>query len=156
MSRVLFGPSLSVNLAFLCGYADTVAFVHMKGLFVAHITGNFVLLGASFVAFGTDHGLGAGDLLKMLAFPVFLVSAGLAAVLAGFIPKARQTPVLLWLTAILVATVGAGAWWPGQWDTWLAIVGFAVGCALGTGSQLLMGFGAMLLALVLAYRLWRG
>ncbi|WP_417361888.1 DUF1275 family protein [Gallaecimonas pentaromativorans] len=140
--------------------------------------------------------------------------------IAGLIPKERQTPVLLWLTAILVAAVGAGALWPGQWDAWLAMVlvvamgvlnathrmdtwlgppftvmtgnvtsvaieavrrlrlgpdepqspaptttramalliaGFAVGCALGAGSQLLMGFGAMLLpALVLAYRLWRG
>ncbi len=34
-------------LAFMCGFVDTIVFVHMGGLFVAHVTGNFVLLGAT-------------------------------------------------------------------------------------------------------------
>ena len=54
-------------LSFVAGYVDTVGFIALFGLFTAHVTGNFVLIGASFVA-GTDGGV----IAKLLALPVFL------------------------------------------------------------------------------------
>jgi uncharacterized membrane protein YoaK (UPF0700 family) len=47
------------------GYVDTVGFLALGGLFTAHVTGNFVTLGAS-VALGLG-----GGLAKLLALPVF-------------------------------------------------------------------------------------
>src|SRR5580658_489288 len=54
---------LSIN----AGFMDTAAFLALKGLFTAHVTGNFVTLGASLVT-GTS-----GALAKVLALPVFCI-----------------------------------------------------------------------------------
>ena len=97
---------MSLVLAFVSGYVDTAVFIHMKGLFVAHITGNFVLLGTSLVDLGTGVGLEQWAWLKLLAFPVFFVSAGLAAVVAGWVPEPRRTGFLLWLATGLICGVG--------------------------------------------------
>ena len=49
------------------GYVDTAGFLALHGLFTAHVTGNFVTLGASLV-------LGSsGAVAKLLALPVFCV-----------------------------------------------------------------------------------
>lgn len=56
-------------LAYISGFVDTLGFVALFGLFPAHITGNFVLLAASFVDY--RYGL----LLKFLAIPVFIAAA---------------------------------------------------------------------------------
>lgn len=45
-------PGIAIILAFLAGFVDTAAFIHMSGLFVAHVTGNFVLLGAALATGG--------------------------------------------------------------------------------------------------------
>ena len=34
-------------LGFLAGYADTLGFLALFGLFTAHVTGNFILIGAA-------------------------------------------------------------------------------------------------------------
>jgi hypothetical protein len=60
--------SLPIALAFVAGFVDTCGFVALAGLFSAHVTGNFVLLGASLVL---PH---AGELAKLLALPVFVVA----------------------------------------------------------------------------------
>ncbi|WP_164045026.1 DUF1275 family protein, partial [Serratia marcescens] len=59
---------LPLLLSFNGGYVDTAGFLALQGLFTAHVTGNFVTLGAS-LALGTT-----GALAKILALPVFCVT----------------------------------------------------------------------------------
>lgn len=59
---------LAVLLSFNAGYVDTMGFLALAGLFTAHVTGNFVTLGAA-LALG-----GNGAIAKMLALPVFCVA----------------------------------------------------------------------------------
>ena len=58
----------STLMAFTAGFVDTASFVALFGLFAAHVTGNFVLIGASLA----NHR--PGILGKLLAFPVFLLA----------------------------------------------------------------------------------
>jgi uncharacterized membrane protein YoaK (UPF0700 family) len=60
-------PVLPLLLSVNAGYVDTAGFLALEGLFTAHVTGNFVTLGAS-LALGTS-----GAVVKMLALPVFCV-----------------------------------------------------------------------------------
>jgi uncharacterized membrane protein YoaK (UPF0700 family) len=57
-----------IALAFVAGFVDTCGFVALFGLFSAHVTGNFVLLGASLIR---PH---AGVIAKLLALPVFMAA----------------------------------------------------------------------------------
>jgi uncharacterized membrane protein YoaK (UPF0700 family) len=59
---------LPIALAFVAGFVDTCGFVALFGLFSAHVTGNFVLLGASLIR---PH---AGVVAKLLALPVFMTA----------------------------------------------------------------------------------
>lgn len=59
---------LPVALAFVAGFVDTCGFVALFFLFSAHVTGNFVVLGASLVL---PH---AGVVAKLLALPVFILA----------------------------------------------------------------------------------
>ena len=54
-------------LSFVGGFVDTFSFVVLFGLFAAHVTGNFVLIGAALARAG-HHGV----LAKLLALPVFV------------------------------------------------------------------------------------
>jgi uncharacterized membrane protein YoaK (UPF0700 family) len=56
---------LPLVLSLNAGFVDTAGFLALQGLFTAHVTGNFVTLGASLVL-GTS-----GALAKLLALPVF-------------------------------------------------------------------------------------
>lgn len=56
-------------LAYISGFVDTLGFIALFALFPAHITGNFVLIAASFVDYRD------GLLLKFLAIPVFIAAA---------------------------------------------------------------------------------
>lgn len=116
------GVSLSLILAFLSGYVDTAVFVHMKGLFVAHVTGNFVLLGTTFTTLRTGAALDGSTVLKLIAFPIFFVSAGLAAVIAGRCAEAHRTAVLLWLATGLIGGTGVAALVSGNIDAVLSMV----------------------------------
>jgi uncharacterized membrane protein YoaK (UPF0700 family) len=62
-----YNPSLPILLSFNAGYIDTIGFLALHGLFTAHVTGNFVTLGASLVL-----GL-SGLVAKLLALPVFCI-----------------------------------------------------------------------------------
>ena len=92
---------LSLN----AGYVDTAGFLALQGLFTAHVTGNFVTLGAALVL-GTS-----GILAKLLALPVFCVVILVTRLLAPALPR-LGLPVLrtmLWLKLILLASGAAMA-----------------------------------------------
>jgi uncharacterized membrane protein YoaK (UPF0700 family) len=80
-------PSLATLLSFNGGYIDTAGFLALHGLFTAHVTGNFVTLGASLVL-GTS-----GAIAKLLALPVFCLVI-IATRLLAFRLSARRWPVL--------------------------------------------------------------
>ncbi|MDQ0440055.1 uncharacterized membrane protein YoaK (UPF0700 family) [Kaistia dalseonensis] len=96
-------------LSFNGGFVDTAGFLGLQGLFTAHVTGNFVTLGASLVL-GTG-----GALTKLLALPVFIITVALAR-LAGnqltdrgkaALPKLLFAKViLLFLFFLLAVTLG--------------------------------------------------
>ncbi|MFC5520779.1 YoaK family protein [Polaromonas jejuensis] len=60
--------SVSILLSFTAGFVDTFGFVALFGLFTAHVTGNFVLIGAAIAGAGSAALLG-----KLLALPTFVV-----------------------------------------------------------------------------------
>lgn len=98
---------LIVLLCFLAGYLDTAGFVSLGGLFVAHVTGNFVTLGA---ALATHSGVTS----KLLALPVFALVIALVKV--SPLPHERFS-ALQWLFAIqtlLLALAGGIAFWLGE------------------------------------------
>ena len=68
--------SLPAIQSLTAGYADTSGFLALQGLFTAHVTGDFVTLGASLV-YGTT-----GALAKTLALPMFCVVVLLSRLLA--------------------------------------------------------------------------
>jgi uncharacterized membrane protein YoaK (UPF0700 family) len=84
---VLKTPSLAALLSFNGGFVDTAGFLGLQGLFTAHVTGNFVTLGAALV-YGTH-----GVIAKVLALPEFIVVVALAR-LAGAALTARAMPAL--------------------------------------------------------------
>ena len=88
------GPAAIAGLlAFNGGFVDTAGFLGLQGLFLAHVTGNFVTLGAALVL--GSHGV----IGKMLALPEFILVIALAR-LAGAALRRRQQPVLrIMLTA---------------------------------------------------------
>ena len=100
---IRMNPTLPVLLGFNGGYVDTAGFLALQGLFTAHVTGNFVTLGAALV-FGT-----AGVLPKLLALPVFCVVIILTR-WASFSLPGHHWPVLRTMLTLklLLLVVGAG------------------------------------------------
>lgn len=79
--------TVAALLSFNDGFVDTVGFLGLSGLFVAHVTGNFVTLGAALVL--GSHGI----LNKILALPEFIAVIALAR-LAGGVARRRGWPAL--------------------------------------------------------------
>ncbi len=77
-----------MGLACVAGYVDTLGFIALFGLFTAHVTGNFVLIGA-----GLADPSRASILLKFLAFPAFVVGIAAARLLIAA-AQSRQWPAL--------------------------------------------------------------
>jgi len=91
------GPAAIIGLlSFNGGFVDTAGFLGLQGLFTAHVTGNFVTLGAALV-FGS-HGI----IGKILALPEFILVIALAR-LAGSALRRRKAPVLRILLVTKVA-----------------------------------------------------
>lgn len=85
-------------LSFIGGYVDTFGFIALFGLFTAHITGNFVLMGAMLV-----HPM-QGGLLKLLAFPAFLLGVAASRIIVLNFNAQRQSPMktLFLIQAVLL------------------------------------------------------
>lgn len=92
--------------AVVAGYVDTLGFVALFGLFTAHVTGNFVPIGAALT------GSGQGMLLKLLAFPAFMAGVGLSSAIARARGPSSSTTTarsLYMLQAVLLCGfLGAG------------------------------------------------
>lgn len=89
-----------MGMAFVGGYVDVIGFVLLFGLFVAHATGNLVMLGVALA--GDADGLAT----KLLALPVFIGAAAGAYALVRW-RKARglacETLVLVMQAVLLAA-----------------------------------------------------
>ena len=95
-------PSVPALLSFNGGYVDSAGFLAIQGLFTAHVTGNFVTIGAALVL-GTS-----GVLTKLLALPVFCAVVLLTR-LASFQLSRRSWPALELLLALKVLLLITGA-----------------------------------------------
>lgn len=117
---------LPILLSFNGGYVDTVGFVALAGLFTAHVTGNFVTLGAS-IALGTG-----GALSKLLALPVFCVVIMLVRLLSQWLERRRKPvmAVLLWLKLVLFVIAATFAQVHGPFDDGNSLAAFAAGMIL--------------------------
>lgn len=101
------GATLGIALSFVAGYVDTLGFVALFGLFTAHVTGNFVLIGSELAA--PTHGV----VIKFLAFPSFILGVVLARLLVLHADRGQRNaaPRLLAAQAVLLAGfMGAGLW----------------------------------------------
>lgn len=95
--------TIPLLLTLNAGYVDTAAFLALQGLFTAHVTGNFVTLGASLVL-GTS-----GAIAKLLALPVFCVVVIATRMLSSAFLQ-RNLPALKLILALKVALLIVGAW----------------------------------------------
>ena len=100
-------PPLPLLLSFNAGFVDTAGFLALQGLFTAHVTGNFVTLGAALVL-GTS-----GIVAKLIALPVFILFAGVSR-LIGILVAARGgkplAPLLTIQSIFLFAVFGLAVW----------------------------------------------
>jgi uncharacterized membrane protein YoaK (UPF0700 family) len=100
------GRVQGVGLAFLAGYVDALGFVALAGLFTAHVTGNFILIGAALA--NPDH---PSVLLKLLAFPAFVCGVALARILTVAAERrqaAALRPAMLLELILLLGFMGTG------------------------------------------------
>ena len=101
--------TLPTVLSFNGGYVDTVGYLSLQGLFTAHVTGNFVTIGAALV-FGTS-----GIVAKLLALPVFCIVIVVTRLVSFNLPArwpVLETMLTLKLLLLLVAAVLAIAMGP--------------------------------------------
>lgn len=89
-------PGLAALLSFNAGFVDTAGFLGLQGLFTAHVTGNFVTLGAA-LAFGTHGVIG-----KLLALPEFIVVIALAQLVGAALARRGTSTLRLLLVAKVI------------------------------------------------------
>jgi uncharacterized membrane protein YoaK (UPF0700 family) len=113
--------TLPLLLSFTAGYVDTAGFLALQGLFTAHVTGNFVTLGASLV-------LGSsGAIAKLLALPVFCVVVITVRILCSLLSQ-HLSAVFEAMLGVKIALLIAGAALAVRFgpfhdgDSWQAIV----------------------------------
>jgi uncharacterized membrane protein YoaK (UPF0700 family) len=106
MTEQAQGRLQGMGLAFLAGYVDTLGFLALFGLFTAHVTGNFILIGASLA--DPAH---SSVLLKLLAFPAFIAGVVLARLLTVAFESRQDAalrPALLLECVLLAGFMGFG------------------------------------------------
>jgi len=95
-------PALPFLLSFTGGYVDTAGFLGLGGLFTAHVTGNFVTLGAA-LASGTS-----GIIAKLLALPVFCLTIFLLRyVMRRSVSNSDHSLLIMLILKLLFLTAGA-------------------------------------------------
>lgn len=77
---------LGAGLGYVAGYVDTVGFMSLFGLFTAHVTGNFVLIGSELAR--PSHGV----LIKFLAFPAFIAAVVLTRLVVNRLQARNRAP----------------------------------------------------------------
>jgi uncharacterized membrane protein YoaK (UPF0700 family) len=135
--------ALSIGLGFVAGYVDTVGFVALFGLFTAHVTGNFVLIGAALA-----HSSGEVK-LKLLVFPAFILAVALTRLIVLWL-EARNRPALRPLLVLQLVLLGcfAVAGWRAlpltDSDSHLAIVAGLLGAsAMGVQNAARLVLGSL-------------
>lgn len=108
-------------LSLTAGYVDTAGFLALQGLFTAHVTGNFVTLGAS-LALGTS-----GAVAKLLALPVFCaVVVAVRLLSSALTPRSRflfEAMLGLKLLLLIIGAALAIEFGPFQeGDGWRAVI----------------------------------
>lgn len=124
-------------LAMAAAYVDTCGFIGLFGLFTAHVTGNFVLIGADLVNRHVD------ILTKSLALPVFIASV-LLANQAETVMRRRGMAATTWLLAaqsLLIALAALAPGWKGlpqqPDDLPSVVIGFLLIMAIGVQNALM-------------------
>ena len=77
-------------LSFVSGFVDTAGFIALGGIFTAHVTGNFVLAGASIVRSDLE-----GVLPKLVMFPVFVAAVGATYLISRRIERGGRSPLIV-------------------------------------------------------------
>jgi uncharacterized membrane protein YoaK (UPF0700 family) len=93
-------------MGFLAGYVDTLGFTALFGLFTAHVTGNFVLIAVSLADTRQTP-----SLLKLLAFPAFILGVAAARLLVAGCERrgmAATKPAYLLQLVLLVGFMVCG------------------------------------------------
>jgi uncharacterized membrane protein YoaK (UPF0700 family) len=99
-ARAPAGETLDASiLAFIAGFVDTSVFVAIFGLFTAHVTGNFVLIGAALVHRNGD------VFAKLLALPVFVLAVMAAVKAAEALERRKRQRIAPFLYAEAVLLV---------------------------------------------------
>ncbi|MFC5462642.1 YoaK family protein [Massilia niabensis] len=88
MTTPQFQRLQGASMGFLAGYVDTLGFIALFGLFTAHVTGNFVLIAVSLA-----DPVQTPSLLKLLAFPAFILGVAAARLLVARCER-RGTPAV--------------------------------------------------------------
>lgn len=106
MTTARFQRLQGIGMGFLAGYVDTLGFVALFGLFTAHVTGNFVLIAASLADPAQTP-----SLLKLLAFPAFILGIAAARLLVAGCErrgKAAVKPSYLLQLVLLLGFMACG------------------------------------------------
>jgi uncharacterized membrane protein YoaK (UPF0700 family) len=118
----------AISLGFIAGYVDTLGFVALFGLFTAHVTGNFILIGSELVR-PTQN-----VLIKFLAFASFIAAVACTRLYILWLQRKQCAPLrsvfglqLVLLTGFML--IGAAALPLRAPDTPLALLAGGLGAA---------------------------
>ena len=121
-----------IALGFLAGYVDALGFIALFGLFTAHVTGNFILIGAGLASPVPNSGQTL--LLKLLVFPAFVIGVGIVPLLSSWAKTRNKRPLplafgvqLVFLAAFML--LGMAAMPLGSEPSHLAMAGGLCGAA---------------------------
>lgn len=95
-------------LSFVSGFVDTAGFIALGGIFTAHVTGNFVLAGASIVRSDME-----AVFPKLLMFPVFVAAVGATYLFSRRIERIGRNPliVLMIFEAVFLCAFAIIGWY---------------------------------------------